>query len=183
MNATLQNTTPNVIEEPSEAAVRRARASAEIAARTGIDEPMIGRLVHAFYARVREDSLLGPVFEARVRDWDRHLGRMCAFWSSVALMSGDYHGNPMMRHLPLPIDAGHFDRWLALFVATAAEICPSVAAAHFVERAQRIAQSLELGIAASHGTLLRRGQRFRRGSADAATQEDSHERTDRPTPA
>jgi truncated hemoglobin YjbI len=37
---------------------------------------------------------------------------MCAFWSSVALMSGRYHGQPMEKHLPLPIDARHFDRWL-----------------------------------------------------------------------
>lgn len=162
MNTTL---VPHTIEEPeelSEAVRRRAEASAEIASRTGIDAPMIGRLVQAFYARVREDSLLGPVFESRVEDWDLHLGRMCTFWSSVALMSGDYHGNPMARHLPLPIDAQHFDRWLALFEATAAEICPPAAAAHFIERAQRIAQSLELGIASSRGMLLRRGQRYRR---------------------
>ena len=152
----------NTVFEPNEAAARRARASAETAARTGIDDAMIGRLVHAFSARARADALLGPVFKARIRDWDTHLARMCAFWSSVALMSGDYHGNPMGRHLPLPVDAAHFDRWLALFEATAAEVCPAGAAAHFVERARRVAQSLELGIAAGHGVLLRRGQRFRR---------------------
>ncbi len=170
----------NTILEPAEAAARRARASAEIAARTGIDDGMIGRLVHAFYARVRSDALLGPLFEARVSDWDVHLARMCAFWSSVALMSGDYHGNPMGRHLPLPVDFRHFDRWLALFEATAAEVCPAAASTHFVERARRIAQSLELGIAASQGTPLRRGQRFRRNDIDTARQEGSHERSDRP---
>jgi hemoglobin len=170
-----------MIEEPSEAAARRALMSAEIAARTGIDEAMIDRLVHEFYARVRTDTLLGPVFAARISDWDKHLRRMCAFWSSVALMSGDYHGNPMGRHLPLPVDAEHFDRWLVLFEATAAETCPPVAAAHFVERARRIAQSLELGIAISHGTPLRRGQRFRRDAVVAAAKEDSHERADRRT--
>jgi hypothetical protein len=37
---------------------------------------------------------------------------MCAFWSSVTLMTGRYHGTPMARHAPLPIDADHFDRWL-----------------------------------------------------------------------
>jgi hemoglobin len=136
---------PPQIDEPDQAAMRRA--SAEIVARTGIDQPMIDGLVRAFYARVREDALLGPVFEARIADWDAHLKRMCRFWSSVALMSGDYHGNPMARHLPLPVDAEHFDRWLALFEATAAEACPPTAAAHFIERARRIAQSLELGIA------------------------------------
>jgi hemoglobin len=139
---------------------RREQIVAEITARTGIDEPMIERLVHAFYARVREDALLGPVFEARIHDWDTHLQRMCAFWSSVALMSGRYHGSPMAKHLPLPVDAGHFDRWLALFEDTAREICPPPAEAHFVERARRIAESLELGIAGRHGVMLRPGERF-----------------------
>ncbi len=64
-----------------------------------------------------------------------HLQRMCAFWSSVALMSGRYHGSPMTKHLPLPVDATHFDRWLALFEETAREVCLPEAEAHFVERA------------------------------------------------
>jgi hemoglobin len=140
---------------------RRERITAEIVARTGIDEAMIERLVHRFYAKIREDALLAPVFEARIGNWDLHLQRMCAFWSSVALMSGRYHGSPMTKHLPLPVDAGHFDRWLVLFEETASEICPPAAEMHFVERARRIAESLELGIAGQHGVLLGRGERFR----------------------
>jgi hemoglobin len=138
---------------------------ADSVARTGIDEPMIERLVHSFYAKVREDALLGPVFAARVEDWDVHLARMCRFWSSVALMSGAYSGNPMAKHAPLPVDATHFDRWLELFEATAAAVCPPVAAAHFIERARRIAQSLELGIAVAAGKLPARGERFYRDGA------------------
>ena len=123
---------------------------------------MIECLVRAFYAKVRTDALLGPIFTARIRDWEPHLQQMCAFWSSVALMSGRYHGTPMAKHLPLPVDAEHFDRWLSLFEATAWEICPAQAAQHFVERARRIAESLELGIAGHHGAFLARGERFRR---------------------
>ncbi len=141
---------------------RRAQATAEISERTGIDEAMIQALVHRFYARVREDSLLGPIFEARIADWGPHLERMCAFWSSVALMTGRYHGQPMRMHLPLPVDAEHFDRWLALFEEAAGEICPPAAAAHFMERARRVAESMELGIAGSQGIMLDRNQRFRR---------------------
>ena len=140
---------------------RRARTIAEIEQRTGIDEAMIRRLVHAFYRHVRADAFLGPVFETRIKDWDTHLARMCQFWSSVALMSGAYHGQPMDKHLPLPVDAAHFDRWLELFVATAREICSANAAEHFIERARRIAESLELGIAWRHGVLLGKGERFR----------------------
>ena len=140
---------------------RRAEMTARIARETGIDEAMIERLVRGFYARVQNDPLLGPVFAARIRDWEPHLRRMCAFWSSVALMSGRYHGQPMRAHTPLPIDAAHFDRWLSLFEDTARELCPPAAAAHFVERARRIAESLELGIAISRGVMLGKGERYR----------------------
>ena len=141
---------------------RRLTAMRRIEAETGIDEPMIARLVDAFYDRVRADPLIGPVFADRISDWGPHLAQMRLFWSSVALMSGAYHGRPMPKHLPLPVDARHFDRWLELFEATAAEVCPPAAAAHFTERARRIAESLELGIAGAHGVLLRKGERYMR---------------------
>jgi hemoglobin len=139
---------------------RRARITAAIYAETGIDEAMIDRLVRGFYDRVRADPLLGPIFDARIKDWEPHLQQMCAFWSSVALMTGRYHGQPMQKHLPLPVDARHFDRWLALFEATAHDLCPPKAAEHFIERAYRIAESLELGIAGMHGVILGKGERF-----------------------
>ena len=124
-------------------------------------------LVHGFYAKVRADAVLAPVFEARITDWGPHLAQMCAFWSSVALMTGRYHGTPMAKHMPLPVDAAHFDRWLALFEQTARELCAPEAAEHFVERAQRIAASLELGIANAQGVMLGVGERFRRSEAGA----------------
>lgn len=141
---------------------RRAQMTAEIVERTGIDAAMIDRLVRGFYAKVRSDPLLGPIFHERIADWEAHLGRMCAFWSSVALMSGVFHGQPMEKHLPLPVEARHFDRWLSLFEETAREECPPQAAAHFIERAHRVAESLELGIARQAGVLLMKGERLRR---------------------
>ena len=136
-------------ENQSEAP-RRAEAVEKIEAGTGIDDAMIERLVRAFYDRIRDDALLGPVFAARIVDWEPHLQKMCAFWSSLTLMSGRYHGQPMRMHLPLPVGARHFDRWLELFEATAREICPPRAADHFIERAHRVAESLELGIAGAN---------------------------------
>jgi hemoglobin len=127
-------------------------------ARTAIDEAMIERLVRAFYDRARRDPLLGPVFEANVHDWEAHIAQICAFWSSVALMSGRYHGQPMVVHQPLPIDTPYFDRWLEIFTETVREICPPAAAAHFTGRAFRIADSLELGIAFSKGEIRQRRQ-------------------------
>jgi hemoglobin len=145
------------------AAARRATATAQIQAETAIDEAMIERLVRGFYARVREDDLLGPIFASRIVDWEPHLQQMSAFWSSVALMSGRYHGQPMAKHLPLPIDARHFDRWLELFGETAHDLCPPKAADHFVTIVRRIAESLELGVAGAHGVLLRKGERYAAG--------------------
>jgi hemoglobin len=66
------------------------------------------------------------------------------------------------KHLQLGVDANHFDRWLGLFEQTAREVCPPEAEAHFVERARRIAASLELGIANGQGVMLAVGERFRR---------------------
>ncbi len=143
-----------------ERSARRAAFAAEIEERTGIDEAMIQRLVHAFYERVRGDVVLAPVFDARITNWPPHLARMCAFWSSVVLMTGRYHGRPMQAHAPLPVDAQHFDRWLALFEDTARVVCPPAAAALFIEKARMIAQSLELGIATGRGYLLAPGQRL-----------------------
>ena len=146
----------------AETAAERRSAFADSATReTGIDEAMVGRLVHGFYADVRADPLLAPVFAAIVEDWAPHLAQMCAFWSSVVLMSGRYHGRPMEKHAPLPIDAAHFDRWLALFEAAARRECPPPAAAVFIDRAHRIGESLELGLAAARGQLLMQGERLR----------------------
>ncbi len=114
----------------------------------GVTEPMIRDLVHAFYANVRHDAVLGPIFEAAIEDWPAHLETMCAFWSSVTLMSGRYKGQPMLAHARIPdISRSHFARWLVLFRDTASEICPADAADLFIDRAERIAQSLQMGIA------------------------------------
>ena len=68
----------------------------------GVTENMIRGLVHAFYANVRKDDALGPVFDAHVQNWDEHLDKMCAFWSSVTLLTGSYKGRPMDVHAQLP---------------------------------------------------------------------------------
>ena len=75
------------------------------------------------------------------------------------------------------MDATDFDHWLALFEATARKVCPPAAAAHFVERARHIAQSLEIGVASSNGVLLKPGARYLRTDV-SHPQQDKPERPD-----
>jgi hemoglobin len=141
---------------------RRAAVVALTQNETGINEKMIERLIRGFYARVRQDALLAPIFESRISEWEPHLENMFAFWSSLTLQTGRYHGQPMAKHMPLAVDARHFDRWLALFEETARDLCPRAAAERFIERAHRVADSLELGVASGNGVLLQKGERYRR---------------------
>jgi len=129
-----------------EPASARPEMTAQLMAGTGFDEEILELLVHRFYGKIRSDELLGPIFEQRIEDWDTHLGQMVAFWSSVALMTGRYHGTPMPKHARLPISWTHFERWLELFRETAYEICRPKGAAHVIERAERIARSLYMGV-------------------------------------
>ena len=82
------------------------------AAHPDLREPMIAELVRTFYARARQDKLIGPVFAAAVEDWDHHIGKITDFWSGVMLRTGRYDGRPMRPHLILPLEGKHFDRWL-----------------------------------------------------------------------
>lgn len=124
----------------------RPAITAAITEETGLTEDILRDLVHEFYAKIRSDHVLGPIFAARITDWGPHLDRMVAFWSSVALMTGQYHGHPVPAHTPLPIDGAHFARWLDLFRETAQEVCPSAGATHVIVRAERIARSLHMAV-------------------------------------
>ena len=114
----------------------------------GITEERISDLVEGFYEKIRRDALLGPIFNEKITNWPPHLARMKDFWTSIAIESGRFHGNPMIKHLAIPdIERSHFDHWLALFDQTLPEVMPNAAACQFLsERAARIADSLMTGI-------------------------------------
>jgi hemoglobin len=129
------------------------RVAAEAVAEAPITEQDIRRLLAAFYARVRADDALGPIFAAAVgttdEDWAPHLDRLQDFWSQVMLRQGGrYGGNPYQAHLRLlpALRPEMFDRWLSLFDAACAETLPPDAAAAFRERAAAIARSLRMGL-------------------------------------
>jgi hemoglobin len=113
-----------------------------------IDEQGLSRLVASFYARVRDDAELGPIFNDAIADWPGHLEKLVAFWSSVMLTSGRYKGNPVAAHALHKgrITPALFDRWLALWNRTTAEIMSPAAAAALQAKAARIAESLQLAL-------------------------------------
>ncbi len=113
-----------------------------------ITEAEIGELVERFYAKVRKDALIGPIFNDAVANWDAHLGLLKDFWSTVLLTTGRYKGNPMLAHIRLPIEEQFFGRWLALFRETAHEVMPAAHAVTVVRRAEQIAVNMRRVLAA-----------------------------------
>lgn len=111
-------------------------------------EAHIAALVHRFYGKVRKDEVLGPVFDDAISDWPHHLRKMVDFWSSVMLTTGRYKGNPMMMHLKhvARIEPAMFARWLSLWRETASDIFDEAGTAAAIEKAERIAESLQLGM-------------------------------------
>jgi hemoglobin len=119
------------------------------AERLGIDDAFISDLVETFYTRVRAHPELGPIFENEIGDhWDTHLPKMKDFWSSVATNSGRYGGKPVPAHQKLSgVTASHFNTWLGLFRETLDDLAThEETPGYFMERAERIATSLQLAM-------------------------------------
>lgn len=115
----------------------------------GITEDSLQLLIHTFYGEVREDPLIGPVFNRAIDDWPEHLDKLQAFWSSVMLTSGRYKGRPLPAHIRHAdsISPASFDRWLAIWRDVTNRILDPASAEAMQEKARRIAESLSLGIA------------------------------------
>jgi hemoglobin len=113
-----------------------------------VTEGGIRQLVDAFYAKVRHDPELGPIFAAAITgDWQPHLEKMYAFWSSVMLTSGRYKGNPVAKHFAIAgMTPELFGRWLQLFDATCRELYDDAMGDVFLSKAERIAESLKLAL-------------------------------------
>lgn len=78
----------------------------------------IKTMVDSFYAKIREDELLGPIFNQRIEDrWETHLQTMYNFWENLLFGNNTYHGRPFPPHATMPIDLEHFERWLMLFAS------------------------------------------------------------------
>jgi hemoglobin len=105
-------------------------------------------LVNLFYDRVRDDDILGPIFDdvAHV-DWATHLPRMYDFWESVLFARATFKGAPLVVHRVLaqhtPLTADTFSRWVTLFQSTVDDLFSGPMAEHAKNSAARIAATME----------------------------------------
>lgn len=101
-------------------------------------------MVDQFYAKVRQNELLGPIFENVIQDnWPTHLDKMYRFWQTVLLGEHLYNGSPFLPHASLPIEKVHFETWLHLFKETVDTHFEGHLAAKAKSQAQRMAQMFE----------------------------------------
>jgi hemoglobin len=135
-------------DSPRRFALDARQAKLDDALSMGIDAAYISSFVDHFYARVRDDELLGPIFAEHIADWTAHLEQMKRFWRSVLHNSGEFTGNPMRKHVAIDgLEERHFTRWLNLFRETLRDR-ERVAEAtdHVGSKARTIAESLLMGI-------------------------------------
>lgn len=74
----------------------------------------IRKLVEAFYPKVQENSLLGPLFPEDIHPvMEKQYMFLTQFFGGPSLYSDEY-GHPMMRarHLPFPVTRERADAWL-----------------------------------------------------------------------
>jgi hemoglobin len=108
----------------------------------------IKTFVDGFYGKIRQDAMLGPVFDSRIatNQWPAHLERMYDFWNAILFSEKGFQGNPMQKHLSLPIDDKHFAQWLGLFTETIDENFSGPKAEEAKKRAASIAQIMNFKI-------------------------------------
>jgi hemoglobin len=104
-------------------------------------------LVDTFYDKVREDQLIGPIFDERIQNrWPEHLAKMYTFWQTVLLGEHTYYGSPFPPHANLPVEKEHFERWLSLFSQTLHQLFSGEIADEAMWRANKMATMFQYKI-------------------------------------
>lgn len=97
-------------------------------------------LVNTFYSKIREDALLGEIFNGVIGDrWSVHLEKMYRFWQTILLGDHTYFGSPFLPHANLPIGKEHFYRWLSIFYLTIDDLFEGTKADEAKWRAEKMA--------------------------------------------
>lgn len=120
-----------------------------------LSEDDIAALTRRFYAMVRKDDMLGPIFNARIGtdddSWAPHIDHINDFWSKIFLRTNRFMGNPMIKHATLPgLTPDHFERWLELFAEAGKTTLSPYKQDLFNQMANRISQSLQMGLAVTY---------------------------------
>ncbi|WP_046744400.1 group III truncated hemoglobin [Kordia zhangzhouensis] len=85
-------------------------------------------LVTTFYAKIRKDKVLGPIFNNKITHWDAHLEHLTDFWESSLFFVNTYRGNPLEKHVEVDnsmqnsINEHHFGIWLNYWIQTLDEL-------------------------------------------------------------
>ena len=104
----------------------------------------LARLLHHFYADVRQDPLIGPIFNARIQHWGEHLAIIANFWETVLGATRTYSGPMPALHAPLGLGPEHFERWLFLWGANCRAHLPAEAAGEMIDLARHLGQRLQV---------------------------------------
>ena len=84
----------------------------------------VALIVRSFYAKVRTDETLSPIFNTIIKDWEEHLEKLTDFWTMQLFGGKIYEGNPIKVHQEVDDQSGHqvsayhFGTWLNLWFET-----------------------------------------------------------------
>lgn len=87
-------------------------------------------LVNKFYAKIRKDELLGPIFTGHIPNdkWAVHLSKLTDFWEMRLFGIPNFKGNPTQKHINVDknlnhtMEPAHFETWLKLWSETIDEL-------------------------------------------------------------
>ena len=100
------------------------------------------KLVKPFYADVRQHKILGPIFNAQIKDWDAHLAKITDFWALQTGGESKYRGGFARAHMGLVLKPEHFQNWLALWEFNNARSLPPREAAEMNALAHELGRRL-----------------------------------------
>lgn len=118
--------------------------------------PVLKKLLQHFYADVRQDAVLGPVFNAKIQDWPAHLEKIGSFWARQTGAASNYAGGFAAVHLPLGLQAEHFTRWLGLWERNCRQHLDPASADWMIARAHEIGGHLKRIVGGAAGLQIGR---------------------------
>ncbi|HDZ07092.1 hypothetical protein LCGC14_0166720 [marine sediment metagenome] len=103
-------------------------------------------LVHTFYDKIRQNEMLGPIFNGHITDeqWPAHLSKLTDFWESNLFGVRTFRGSPSKAHVTVDknlkhtISQNHFAQWLQLWFETIDELYEGELANNAKDMARRM---------------------------------------------